>query len=416
MDTLRRLMMSGAVAVASGKRPAPVPHAAIAPPFDPNDEHGLVHTTLPPEQIIPPHFTDPLFMRADFNGVCLAGEYSPTASDDIVAAGGITMTSGRWTGLRVPFLPGANTTPPNMIMTPMLVMYPQDVIDAALTEHAERGYDDLIFGPEPWNAEANLAEAAAYARGPIIRSARYPRVRTLRPGSRRSRAFQLSTDGPSQHKTYSPQQMLEWCRYVKSWGFRVVLWRGDPNRGIDPMFETLMQGGVVDFYGHGTEVDEVTIKETYEASLDQIDRYIGGRIPISAHFTADADRKMGYPIGFPRNTYLNDWGPWNGRVHLLQQLAVDASAGLQGSSMWYARKHINCGIGDAVTPGTHGAPDSRIIAFETMAFAQLYGKCDENDGNLRDWELLCGTRDDLTCARPVSGFGNGCRYPNGDPI
>jgi hypothetical protein len=58
-----------------------------------------------------------------------------------------------------------------------------------------------------------------------------------------------------------------------------------------------------------------------------------------------------------------------------------------------------------------------VIAFETMAFAQLYGKCDENYGNLRQWELLCGTRDPAyPCARPVSGGGNGTRYPNGDPL
>lgn len=328
-----------------GTRPAATPHAAL-PPFDPNDSGGIVHTTLPPEQFIPAHFADPTFMRADFNGV--------------------TLDTNRWGG-NPPFLPGANSTPLAMLMTPMLVLYPRHWQDACLTEHAERGYDDLIVDCEPWN-------------------------------------------GPA----YSPADMLAWCRYVQSWGFRVVLWRGDPTRGIDPMLDTLMQAGAVNFYVHGEEVDRKVTAEQYAASLNQIDQYVGGRIPIGVHFTCDGDRKMGYPLGFPRDTFLNDWSPYDGRVHLCLQLEGEsAPAGLQGAAMYYARQHVNAGIGDAARGP--GAPNSRVIAFETMATKQLYGRCDEAYGCLRSWELLCGTRLDSR-VRPVSGSGNGIRYPNGDPL
>jgi hypothetical protein len=352
-------------------RPDPRPQPPL-PPFDPNDAYGEVHTVLPPEQVIPPPFTDPAWLRADFNGVTLEGAYAPTDSAAIIANGGVTITTGRWAGLRIPFLIGANTTPPTMIMTPMLNLYPRAVQDAVLTEHAERGLDDLVIDPESWNGPSN--------------------------------GWTMGVGGES------PSAVLAWCRYVQSWGFRVVLWRGDPTLGLDPMLQTLLEAGVVSFYVHGEEVDGKMPSEAYERSLQGIDQHIGGRLPIGVHFTADGGRHMGYPIGFPRDTFLNDWSLYNGRVHLCQQLDVDASAGLQGSSMYYARLHVNCGIGDAAKGP--GAPNSRVIAFETMATNQLYGRCDEAYGCLRTWELLCGTRSDGR-ARPVSGFGNGGRCPNG---
>lgn len=324
----------------------PTQHAPL-PPFDHDDQYGQVHTVLPPEQVIPPRFTDPTWMRADFNGV--------------------TLDLNRWSAQALPFLAGANSTPLAMLMTPMLILYPRYWQDACLTEHAERGYDDFIIAPGGWNMPENGFDP-------------------------------------------TPPKILEWARYVQSWGFRIVLWQVNPFAGLDAMFHTLVDAGVVSFFIHGKEVDSVMSKEQYEASLQQMDAYIGGRIPIGVHFTADADRQMGYPIGFPRDTFLNSWAPYDGRVHLCQQMSVDASAGKQGASMYYARLHINCGIGDAAQGPA--APNSRIIAFETMATAQLYGHCTEEYGCLRNWELLCGTRHH-DCARPVSGYGNGGRRLNG---
>lgn len=349
MSTAGSLLTLGA-GTTPGKRPAPQPHAAL-PPFDQDDGDGQVHTTLPPEQVIPPHFTDPCWMRADFNGV--------------------TLDLARWNAQPLPFLNGANSTPLSMLMTPMLPLYPSYWQDACLTEHAERGYDDFVVSSQPWNAEEN---------------GRY----------------------------FSPADMLAWCQYVKSWGFRVVLWYGGrPPDGPDALVQTLFDADAVNFLIWGKEVDSQMTSEEYDVSLQAIDRYVGGRVPIGAHFTADGDRQMGYPIGFPRDTFLNDWSPYDGRVHLMEQMSVEASAGRQGSSMYYARLHVNCGIGDAAKGP--GAPNSRVIAFETMATAQLYGQCNEGYGCLRDWELLCGTRGNPK-ARPVSGFGNGGRYPDGSVL
>lgn len=355
-----------------GTRPAPTRHAPL-PPFDTTDGEGnLVHTVLPPEQVIPEHFTDPAWLRADFSGVTLPGDYSPTQTDDIKRVGGVQMTSGPWTGLFVPFLQGANTTPPTMIMTPMLSLYPRDVQDAVLTEHAERAYDDMVVAPEVWNDVGNV-----------------------------------TTDS----------SMLDWCQYVRSWGFRVVLWRGDHKLGLDRRLLTLLDAGVVSFYVHGKEVDSNDTSEGYEASLQMIDAHIGGRLPIGVHFSDDEDSSsnhygLGYPVGMPRDTFLNDWSPYDGRVHCCLQLGSRISAGRQGAGMWYARQHVNCGIGDAARGP--GAPNSRVIAFEVMATAQLYGEASEEVGCLRTHELLCGTRDNSK-ARPVSGFCNGGRQPNGDP-
>jgi hypothetical protein len=342
-----------------GLRPQPVSHAAIAPPFDPSDGDGIVHTTLPPEQVIPPHFTDPLFMRADFNGVTIdLSRWNPGAPEPL------------------PFLSGANSTPLAMLMTPMLIMYPDYWQDADLTEHAERGYDDFVTAPNGWNMPEN--------------------------------GFPEN----------SLDKLLPWHKKLKAWGFRTVYWQGNYREGLTSVFEALLDAGVIDFFIYGKEVDTMPggTSEEFEAALHNVNDYLGGRIPIGVHFSADGDRHMGYPIGWTRDTYLNDWSPFNGRVHLMQQMSVEASAGKQGASMYYARRWINLGAKGGVDGAKGpGAPDSRCIAFETMAIAQLYGKCDESYGNLRNWEMLCGVRDNPACL-PVSGYGNGCRYPNGDPL
>lgn len=353
-----------------GKRPAAVSHAPITP-FDPNDSGGNVWTTLPPEQVIPDHFTDPTWLRADFGGTTIPGDYTPRDSGSIQAQGGVTITSGRWTGLRIPFLPGANTTPATMLMTPMLVLYPPDVRAAFFTEQAERGYDDFIYDSTPWNA------------GPL-----------------------------------SDDQHRAWIAEIQSWGFRAVLWRGDPNwtNPVDGVLQTAVSAGIT-FYVHGEEADRKVASEPYTAGLNLLDQFIGGRLPIGLHFTCGGDppdRPLGYPIGMPRETFLNSWAPYNGRVHLCLQLnGTGASAGTQGAAMWYARLHVNAGQGEAAHGP--GAPDSRVILFELPATQELNGVWSEEVGCRKSWQVLCGTRTNPIC-RPVNGFANGCRYPNGDPV
>lgn len=67
-------------------------------PFDPADGGGTVHTTLPPEQVVPAQ-PDRNWFRCD-----IAGVTTPETP---------------------PFVPGANTTPPNMWMSFFLPKYPR---------------------------------------------------------------------------------------------------------------------------------------------------------------------------------------------------------------------------------------------------------------------------------------------------
>jgi len=324
-----------------------------------------VHTTPPPE-FAPPK-RDVLFFRGDFNGVTLPGTYSPTASADIIAQGGCTITSGRWSGLRIPFINGANTTPPTMLMTPQLVLYPQAVQLAVLTEHAERNYTHLIWsGTNPWeNPPISLAQAIAFAQ------------------------------------------------LVKSWGFYNVIWKGDPTDLGDA--EALVGLGLCDFCVIGEEVDGKIPAEQYKAILDAARAGPLGTIPCGAHFTAGD--KGGYPIEAERDTFLaggatGSWADYNGWLHLCLQSNPNHTAGRQGACTVYARQRVN--LGGAGGDG-RPAPDSKIILFETMATEQLYGRCTEAYGCLRSLEMLyCPTID--PGAPAFGGSGNGLRYPDGSAV
>lgn len=365
----------------TSKRPQPIRHAPNAPPFDPNDSYGNVHTTLSPEQVIPPHFTDRLFLRADAFGLMLQGNYAGNPVQD----GGVRITSGRWTGLWIPFLVGANSTPPTMFMSPMMPLYPQDVITAQLTEHAEWGYDDLVVSHEPWNAAEN-------------------------------------------GRTFTPADMVAWGRYVRNeWGFRVVLWRGDrpPTDTPDDVTKAMLDAGLVSFLVWGKEVNTKMSSEEYEQSVQMIIDYTKRQVPIGAHFSADSWRGMGYPQSAP--DYIRDWSKYDGVLHLCQQLSGYGPenaglqdelcpAGLQGAAMYYGRTRVALGAAAGEGGLGPGAPNSRVIDFELQATTQLYGDCTQAYGNLRSWEILCGTRTNPRVP-PVSGGCNGNQYPlTGDPL
>ncbi len=56
----------------------------------------------------------------------------------------------------------------------------------------------------------------------------------------------------------------------------------------------------------------------------------------------------------------------------------------------------------------------RFVYWEDCATQQFYeGACTEDEGDLRGWEAICGQIDRRDFVA-LSGFGNGCRYPNGD--
>ena len=325
----------------SFKRPAAKKQSPL-PAFDPSDSGGVVHTTPPPELVIPPA-PDNLFMRADFNGV--------------------NLNAARWGG-NPPMMQGANTTPITMLMSPMVILYPRKWQDAHLTESAERNYSHYIITGDGWNLTAN----------------------GFNP---------------------TPAAIVTWASYVKSWGFKVVYWRSTPQLG-DPILQALVSAGVVDWSIPGEEVDSKVTSEQYDAILNDTLAITANGIPVGAHFTAN------YPSGFPRDTFLTDWSPYDGKVHLCWQADNNDSAGTQGARLYYARQRVNLGlVGDGQY--SNPAPNCRVYAYETMASSQLMGRCTEEYGNLRSLELLYTTRVDSRI-RPMAGFGNGCRYPDGTPI
>lgn len=319
------------------------PPAVRQPPLPPFDPNdaGGIVHTVPPPELVIPSGPDLMFMRADFNGV--------------------NLDRARWGG-DPPMMLGANTTPRTMLMSPMMILYPRFWQDAHLTESAERGYSHYVISGDGWNLAENGFDA-------------------------------------------TPAAIVQWARYVKSWGFSVVYWRGEPILS-DLILQALVDADVIDWSIPGGEVDRKIIAERYELILDDTLDITANGIPVGAHFTAN------YPDGFPRDTFLTNWSKYDGRVHLCWQADQNEPAGTQGARLYYARQRVNLGL-----VGGNGipAPNSRVYAFETQASAQLQGQCTEAYGCLRSLELLYTTRNDDRI-RPMSGYGNGCRYPNGDPL
>jgi hypothetical protein len=329
-------------------RPTPLPHAAIAPPFDPSDQYGEVHTVLPPEQIIPINYNID-WWRGDFNGVMLP--FAP------------------------PYVPGANTTPPNMVMSFFAPYYTSPYmqnsywLDMLLTAHAQRNYSHF-----------HLDKPTAYAAG------------------------------------MNDNQLADLVQYIQSWGFYVSMWLMGTTQGahdwnsgaqqlIEPFLNTIVSRGAATCENFipvlGEEMNSYT-----GAGDDGINGIIDNScaitnpngMPTYLHFTQN------YPA-WP-NDGQNDVDWWNSfgskLKGLLAQLQSTASAGLQGSKMWDMRTHV----GD----------QHLVVGFEIMASEQLYSRCTEEYGNLRSWEIICGTRVPGTNYPAVSGFGNGCRYPWGGYI
>ena len=355
-------------------RPRPVPQAPL-PPWDSSDRGGLVHTTPPPE-FQPPAGYDPLFMRGDFNGITIPGAYTFTMGV------GATMTSGPYQGLVIPWKVGANSTPPTMLMSPMLPLYPRPVQDAWLTESALRDYSHVVIADGAWNDTEN-----GFAS--------------------------------------SPAQTSAWAAYVKSWGNYVVLWRRQPVvSGSDPYFLACLAAGVVDFYIPAEEIDTKIEAEQLPPILTQALADCGKRVPIGVHFTANPLRNGdpmsaggGYPLGFPRDTFLaggatGGWADVNGLVHLCLQSQQNNTAGTQGATLYYSRERVQLGTGD----GGDGrpAPDSRVFLFETMASKQLMGQCDEGYSCLRSLEMCYAPAG--PGMRMIDGSCNGLRNADGTAV
>lgn len=379
MNGRRLALLSGG----APRRPRPAGQVQPPlPPFDPSEPGGIVHTILPPE--FQPG-TVPYFLQGDFNGVTLQGKYVWQGTP-AQPGSSIKMTSGPWTGLVIPFLVGANSTPPTMLMTPMLPLYPAAVIDAALTEHAWRSYPDLTIADIPWNAAENGV-------------------------------------------AWTPQKTVQFAKLLKSWGFRVPLWSNTPING-DPTFRAMLNASCVDFFVPGEEIatspDHSIPAEMLPPLLDTALNDCGGGVPLAVHLGPNG------PLGFPCDTFLDggpdcgSWGQYNGKVGLAWEggnktevpnpPGVDP-AGTMGALLYYARTIVNLGVSGDGQFGV-AAPDSSVYVWELLASQQLEGIYDEPYGNLRTYEMLCcpnGNPPDPR-VRQFGGYNNGGRMPSGVKI
>jgi hypothetical protein len=114
----------------ANQRPSAVRQKPL-PAFEASDPSGEVHTTAPPELVIPskPKID---FFRGDLGGVML--KQTP------------------------PLVPGGNTTPLEMTMSFLLPWYPRLWQDVILRAHAERGYTHFLL--DRWQADkAGLNDA-----------------------------------------------------------------------------------------------------------------------------------------------------------------------------------------------------------------------------------------------------------------
>jgi hypothetical protein len=110
-------------------------------PFDGDDGGNQIHTTLPPEQIIPT---------------------KPDRDWWIGDAWGVTLTE------TPPLVPGCNTTPREMVMSYLLPRYPRVWQDKILTAHAERGYTHFLLDRATWQSagysDADAVDLFAYVQ------------------------------------------------------------------------------------------------------------------------------------------------------------------------------------------------------------------------------------------------------------
>lgn len=349
---VQELVIYDNINVNKSKRPSPIQHSAL-PNWDQSDNDGIVHTTPPPELVIPSKY-DVMFMRGDFNG--------------------INLDVNRWG--TPPYFIGANTTPVTMLMSPMLIMYSRKWQDAWFTESAERNYSHVVIASAGWNFVAN--------------------------------GFNLSIS-----------DIVNWANYVKSWGNYVVYWGNCQSN--DPYLIALVDAHAIDFNVIGEEVNSKVDPTTLEQIIDNNLNIFSG--PTGVHFTSN------YPISFPLDTYMPNWGKYNGKVHLCWQANQNDSAGKQGAMLYYARQRVNLGWqGEGNINPSFAALDSLIFLFETMASAQFnpnewnpkvpagessYGTCTEEYGCLRSLENLYCPNSGISQIRPVAGSCNGLRYQNG---
>lgn len=363
---------------AAGRRPAPCQQAALYPPHDPSpDELGnLVHEVLGQDQPMPRlAYAEPFFPVAQFGGIQIPGNYSFDGRTAVIL-------DGRWQGLQIPFLVGANSTPPTMLMSCMLPLYSEAVQAAYFYESCLRGHNCIVTADTPWNAEEN--------------------------------GF-----------TWSGKDLVAYLRKTDSWGLKTFLWRGGDPRRFGPfpdlMIAAALDSGLVHTLIWGKEVDIQGMSgPDYEASIQEVLGVLKGKVRAAAHFSCDnyvsggskGEQGRSYPLGAPRDDFLRAWCLYEGMgLDLALQLACEAPSGVQGAYFGYAHQHVHLGLGDAV-PAEYkgkGAPSARIYAFEFAATSLLFQKMTETDARRRGYQLAC-------CGQQMAGSMDGLCLADGSPF
>jgi hypothetical protein len=280
------------------------------------------------------------------------------------------MLDGPYKGLVIPWKVGANSTPPTMLMTPMLPLYPADVQAAAYLEHAKRGYKDFVVAAQVWNDAVN-----GYTSTPATAAAN--------------------------------------CAQAMAWGFRPILWNGStqPPNG-DPYFRACLSDGVVKFYIAGKEVGTGGLtSQQYGQVVATAISDCQGKIPVAMH-------ALNYPDGFPQDTFLAGgstgpgWADFDGALHLCYEANNQDDLGTMGARLLYARLRVQLG-----QKGGDGrpAPNCRVYTFETLATSQLNGKADELTGKLYTLGLNYCPVPDPACTM-IHGGGNGISQTDGNQI
>jgi hypothetical protein len=206
--------------------------------------------------------------------------------------------------------------------------------------------------------------------------------------------------------------------YIQSWGFFTSYWGiGTPDGHFTSWAQArpLYQPTLDALIAAGPDVckntilivgEELNTCTSPEGLLDIVQHLApichDHDIPMWLHFTSN------YP-GWPRpgESKVQFWQGMHAlgvKGQCWQSNAYDL-AGTMGGHMADSRLYLE-----------HASLDMRLVAFETRATAQLTGQCDEAHGCLTGYELLCKVREPGSVAPAVSGFGNGGRRPDGNPL
>lgn len=347
------------------RRPAPVRQAAL-PPFD-TDPTGLnaVHTTLPPEQVIPQNPTR-WFDRGD--------AFSITLDEDP------QLITGAYSRYR-------------MIMSFLASRYSRPTLDKYLTKTAERFYSHFHSDRYSWEWNGDGTGLS-----------------------------------PAQAADYL-EYILSWIAFVSYWGIGTVDVQGrapfaswaECQQLYMPTLDALKAKGSSVCRKVNLIVGEELNSCTTPAGLLDIVQHLSpicGDLDIDLwlHFTSN------YPAWPVSGGSVADKVAFWQQMHALnvkglkwQSNAFDQT-GVMGARMWDARSYM-----------AQASPDLKCSAFETRgeailadaprpAGAAVPGPIDEDYCCLTGYELLCCTRLPGSNAPAVAGSMSGLRMPDGSAI